>query len=87
MNVRQLINLLEEMDPDMDVYFSYDSKDYWGSIIASEVNMVGSETLVWSEYHRTYEVPEEEFDNDGNSIPNSDENQIDVILLSGEYDV
>jgi hypothetical protein len=85
MNVRQLINILKEMDPDMDVYFAYDSKDYWGSVITSEVNTVGKDRLAWSEYHRAYEVPGEDYEDDSEDDgAGNNEQCITVVLLSEE---
>lgn len=84
MNVRQLICILKEMDQNKDVYFSYGSGDYWGSVITSEVNCVGSETLAWSEYHQAYELPGENYEDDSDEKEN--EQCINVILLSEEDD-
>ncbi len=33
MKAKNLIELLSTMDPEMEVYFSHDSHDYWGSVL------------------------------------------------------
>jgi len=59
MKVSELIEQLKNMDQDLPVYASYDSGDYWGSVVANEICDVEEIELVYSEYHQKMEVPED----------------------------
>ena len=56
MIVKELINILVNADPDDEVQFAYNSRDYWRTEIASPVEEVGRENVQWSEYHETYKT-------------------------------
>ncbi len=54
MKVKQLISLLQDCDPEMEVYATYHYGDRADSIVAEKVDDAYEEELVWSDYHRMY---------------------------------
>ncbi len=60
MKVKDLMEYLEDMDPDLEVVFAYGSGDYWGSIVTNEINDVVEKWIGWDEYHRKFAPHEEE---------------------------
>ena len=59
MQVFQLIELLEYMDPNAEVHFSYDYGDYWNTSVAPEVSEVSTALVKYSDYHRMDKVMDE----------------------------
>ena len=51
MQVYQLIEQLEYLDPNDEVYFSYDIGDYWNTQVASTVDRVSMGVIKYSAYH------------------------------------
>ena len=60
MKVRELIERLQQENPDDEVHHSYSSGDYWGTVLSSEVDSVQVGQVRYSEYHRTYKVVEDD---------------------------
>lgn len=50
------MSLLEDFDPDQDVFFAHPSHDYWRSTLASEVRTVCNDTVKHSDYHRQHTI-------------------------------
>lgn len=64
MKVSELIAALQEyFEPDEEVFFTYDSHDYWGSVLASSVEIVEHGHIQWSDYHQTYQALDENHPN------------------------
>ncbi len=95
MTVNELIEALEEMRAmgmgDQTIMFSYGSGDYWGTTIARSPEHVDVERVRWTDYHRTWEVPNEdeerfnyEFDseNDPEVEPFDDSGRFEVVVMS-----
>jgi hypothetical protein len=86
MLVRDLIELLQEMDADMEVHFAYNYGDHWRTEVAPKVGRVDEGVVEYSEYHRMDRIAKEdyddevEFDDDGNEIV--DETQRRVVVLA-----
>ena len=65
MLVRDLIELLEGYDADMEVHFSYNYGDHWRTQVAPTVDSVTTGRVTYSDYHRMHKVlDEEDFDYD-----------------------
>ena len=65
MLVRDLIELLEGYDADMEVHFSYNYGDHWRTQVAPTVDSVMTGRVVHSAYHSMDKVvDEEDFDFD-----------------------
>jgi hypothetical protein len=62
MLVRDLIELLEGYEADMEVHFAYDYGDRTHSQVAPRVNDVREGVVEYSEYHRMDKVVENEED-------------------------
>jgi hypothetical protein len=52
MQVKDLIEMLQDMDQDAEVHFAYNYGDYWRTEVAPKVGRVDEGTVVYSEYHR-----------------------------------
>ena len=52
MLVRDLIELLEGMDADMEVHFAYNYGDHWRTEVAPAISNVREGVVEYSEYHR-----------------------------------
>ena len=52
MQVKELIEMLQDMDQDADVHFAYNYGDHWRTEVAPKVGRVDEGAVVYSEYHR-----------------------------------
>lgn len=59
MNVQELIEQLQDMDPETEVMFQYNYGDYWRTEVAQEVGSVRHDEVVYSEYHRMHKLIDE----------------------------
>jgi len=70
MLVRDLIELLEGYDADMEVHFQYNYGDHWRTQVAPTVDSVMTGRVVHSAYHNMDKVvDEEDFDYDEEGEP------------------
>lgn len=60
MTVAELREELERFDDETEVMFAYDYGDHPHTIVADSIAEVDNGTVVWSSYHRTYKVAEDE---------------------------
>jgi len=58
MLVRDLIELLEGYDADMEVHFAYNYGDHWRTEVAPRVGDVREGAVVYSDYHRMDKIVE-----------------------------
>lgn len=56
MTVAELMDLLENEDPEIEVVFSYDYGDHWNTDVAQPVKCVEMLPCVKSSYHRMLKV-------------------------------
>lgn len=75
--VRELIEQLENCDPDLPVFFAYPAGDYWKNTLAGSVENLEEKQITWSEYHRTFKVPSEDRDMDDEEK----EDAVDAVVL------
>ena len=86
MQVKELIEQLQDMDPEADVHFAYNYGDHWRTEVAPKVCRVDEGVVEYSDYHRMDRIAKEdyddevEFDDDGNEIV--DETQRRVVVLA-----
>ena len=52
MRVSELIELLQDQDPDLEVHFSYNYGDHWRTQVAPTVDSVEVAGVIYSEYHQ-----------------------------------
>ena len=77
MKVAQLIEQLQDMDPNADVHFSYNYGDHWRTQVAATIDRVDEGHVEYSDYHRMDKVLDmDDFDDEGTELPNR------VVLLS-----
>jgi hypothetical protein len=62
MLVRDLIELLEGYDADLEVHFQYNYGDHWRTQVAPSVDSVDMGIVKYSDYHRMHKVVEVDFD-------------------------
>ena len=60
MLVRDLIELLEGYDADMEVHFSYNYGDHWRTEVAPAVDTVREGVVEFSDYHRMDKLVDDE---------------------------
>ncbi len=65
MRVSELIDLLGNFDPDMEVAFGYPSGDYWHSQLAQTPFDAEIRGVVYSDYHSRDKVVSDNEDNAG----------------------
>jgi len=71
MLVRDLIELLESFDADMEVHFAYDYGDRTHSQVAPKISDVFEGVVEYSEYHRMDKVAKEDYDDEDEDVVNS----------------
>lgn len=64
MKVSELIEELQNFDPDMEVKFAYNYGDYWRTTVAQNIRTIDEQPFRHSEYHRMDRIVECEDDND-----------------------
>ena len=80
MLVRDLIELLEGYDADMEVHFAYGYGDHWRTTVAPRVSNVSGGLVQYSDYHRMDKlVEDEEFEDEEPGNP--DENVRRVVVI------
>jgi hypothetical protein len=80
MLVRDLIELLEGYDADMEVHFAYGYGDHWRTTVAPRVSNVSGGLVQYSDYHRMDKlVEDEEFEDEEPGNP--DENVRRVVII------
>jgi hypothetical protein len=78
MLVRDLIELLEGYDADMEVHYAYNYGDHWRTEVAPKVGDVREGVVEFSEYHRMDKVANEDYDDEDEGVV---ESQRRVVLL------
>ena len=84
MQVKELIEMLQDMDQDAEVHYAYNYGDHWRTEVAPSVGRVDTGAVVYSEYHRmdkTVDNSDSDFDEEtGEEIV--DETLRRVVVLS-----
>jgi hypothetical protein len=62
MLVKELIEMLQDMNQDAEVHYAYNYGDHWRTEVAPKVGRVDEGAVVYSEYHRMDKMLEEEYD-------------------------
>ena len=60
MQVKELIEMLQDMNQDADVHFAYNYGDHWRTEVAPKVGRVDEGAVVYSEYHRMDKLMDED---------------------------
>ena len=60
MKVSDLIDLLKDFDPNLEVHFAYPSNDYWRTELAPTVDTVGDGFVKYSTYHSMHKMLDED---------------------------
>lgn len=81
MLVAELIAKLKKLDPSAEVYLSFGYGDRLRTTVAEEVTTVEEQKLTWSNYHESYRVPDDDFD-DSKEDENEDHPNISAVVLS-----
>jgi hypothetical protein len=62
MQVKELIEQLQDMNPEAEVHFAYGYGDYWRTTVAPAASRVFQGQVQYSEYHRMDKMVEDEDD-------------------------
>jgi hypothetical protein len=62
MQVKELIEQLQDMNPEAEVHFAYGYGDHWRTTVAPRVSNVFDGVVQYSEYHRMDKMVEDEDD-------------------------
>ena len=79
MLVKDLIEALQDMDPTLEVHFSYNYGDHWRTEVAPRVSNVDMGIVAYSEYHRMPKVVEPDYDDEDGA----DECEGNAVVLIG----
>jgi hypothetical protein len=77
MQVKDLIECLESMDPEAEVHFAYNYGDHWRTEVAPKVDRVDVGAVVYSDYHRMDKMVEND---DGDFDEETGEERVDETL-------
>ena len=62
MQVKELIEMLQDMNPEAEVHFAYGYGDHWRTTVAPAASRVFQGQVQYSEYHRMDKMVEDEDD-------------------------
>lgn len=62
MNVRELIERLQQEDPESEVHVVYNYGDYWRTLVAPSISYLEEGLIKWSNYHNMPKVMDDEDD-------------------------
>jgi hypothetical protein len=62
MKVSTLIAVLQGMDPNDEVHFSYNARDYWNTQVAPKVDTVYESNVRYDDYHGMDKIQDDEED-------------------------
>lgn len=60
MTVKELIEELQDLDPNALVLTQAPSGDYWGNTLALQIEQVDLLEIGWSEYHRAWRIGDDD---------------------------
>jgi len=67
MKVSELIELLQDMNEEAEVHFSYNYGDHWRTKVSPSVDEVYDGYIEYSDYHRMYKLIDEYSDDVGDA--------------------
>jgi hypothetical protein len=62
MQVKELIEMLQGLDPEAQVHYAYNYGDHWRTEVAPKIDRVDVGSVVYSDYHRMDKMVENEYD-------------------------
>jgi hypothetical protein len=77
MKVGEMVALLEDMDPDREVLFTYNYGDHWRTTVAHGINTVEDGEVTHSDYHNMDKVVDKDTDFD------REKNKVREVVLIG----
>ena len=60
MQVKELIEMLQDMDQDAEVHYAYNYGDHWRTEVAPKVSNVSENVVKYSDYHRMDKIETDE---------------------------
>jgi hypothetical protein len=58
MQVKELIEMLQGLDPEAQVHYAYNYGDHWRTEVAPKIDRVDVGAVVYSDYHRMDKIAE-----------------------------
>ena len=85
MKVKELIEILGDFDPEMEVHTCYGYGDYWRTQVAPKVGYVEEAKVAYSEYHRMDKLVEddEEYAEFEDEEPGNPEENVNRVVIIG----
>ena len=86
MKVKELIEMLGNFDPEMEVHTSYGYGDYWRTQVAPKVGYVEEAKVEYSEYHRMDKLVEDEddyYEDEENEEPDNPKENVARVVIIG----
>jgi hypothetical protein len=78
MLVHELIELLQDQDPDLEVHFSYNYGDHWRTEVAPVVDTVDVANVTYSDYHEMHRLVD---DNEDDECEDEDDDGIKRVVV------
>ena len=82
MQVKELIEMLQDMDQDAEVHFSYNYGDHWRTKVAPKIANVEQGFVGYSSYHNMDKMLDEDEVFPDEESGNPDENAREVVILT-----
>ena len=64
MKVSTLIDVLQRMNPNDEVHFSYNARDYWNTQVAPKVDTVYESNVRYDDYHGMDKIQDDDQEDD-----------------------
>ena len=64
MKVSMLIDVLQGMNPNDEVHFSYNARDYWNTQVAPKVDTVYESNVRYDDYHGMDKIQDDDQEDD-----------------------
>ena len=82
MQVKELIEMLQDMDQDAEVHYAYNYGDYWKTKVAPKIANVEQGFVGYSSYHNMDKMLDEDEVFPDEESGNPDENAREVVILT-----
>ena len=64
MTAQELIEILQDLDPETEIYVQHTAGDYWRTKLASPIENGDYGKVTYSSYHNQHKVSDEDYDDD-----------------------
>ena len=82
MTAQELIEILQDLDPETEIYVRHTAGDYWRTELASPVESGDSGHITYSSYHNQHKVMDE---GDNELISDGDTKEVFILDINQRY--